>query len=322
MKLGVFTVLFQQLPFEDMLDRVQSLGLEAVEIGAGNYPGDAHCKPAELLADRERANAYRRAVERRGLIISALSCHGNPLHPNPEVARGFHETYVRTVELAERLEVPVVNVFSGCPGDHEGAKYPNWPVVPWPHEFQEVFEWQWREKVIPYWKEWGDFAARHRVKLAFELHGGFSVYNPDTLLRLRDAVGEVVGANFDPSHMYWQGIDPVLAIRHLGARGAIHHFHAKDTYLDPVNHPINGVLDMTRYSNLPRRSWIFRTVGYGHDLKHWADVVSALRTAGYDYAISIEHEDALMSIDEGFAKAVANLKQVLVSQPAPRAWWD
>lgn len=322
MKLGVFTVLFAKLPFEAMLDHVQALGLDAVEIGTGNYPGDAHCQPAELLADSGKAQAFKQAVASRGLMISALSCHGNPLHPNREIARSAHDTYVKTIELAARLDVPVVNLFSGCPGDHEGAKYPNWPVAPWPLDYQEVFDWQWREKVIPYWKEWGAFAAQHGVKLAFEMHGGFSVYNPGTLLRLRDAVGEVVGANFDPSHMYWQGIDPVAAIRHLGAQGAIHHFHAKDTYMDPVNLPINGVLDMTRYSSIPQRSWLFRTVGYGHDLKHWADIVSALRTVGYDYVLSIEHEDALMSIDEGFRKAVSNLKQVLVTEPVAEPWWD
>lgn len=322
MKLGLFTVLFADLPYTDMLDHVRDLGLEAVEIGTGNYPGQAHCRPEELLADPGLARTFKREAESRGLMISALSCHGNPLHPNREIAQSAHDTYVKTVELAARLEVPVVNLFSGCPGDHEGAKYPNWPVAPWPLDYQEVFDWQWREKVIPYWKEWGAFAARNGVKLGFELHGGFSVYNPATLLRLREAVGEVVGANLDPSHLYWQGIDPVAAIRHLGAQEAIYHFHAKDTYMDPVNAPINGVLDMTRYSDIAHRSWIFRSVGYGHGVKHWADIVSALRTVGYDYVVSIEHEDALMSIDEGLRKAVANLKQVLMREPAPTPWWD
>jgi sugar phosphate isomerase/epimerase len=321
MKLGLFTVLFGALPFEEMLDQVQSLGLDAVEIGTGNYPGDAHCQPAQLLADDAKLTAFKHAVDSRGLMISALSCHGNPLHPDRAIAGGYHETYVKTIALAERLEVPVVNLFSGCPGDHDGAKYPNWPVSPWPNDYQEVFDWQWREKVIPYWKEWGAFAERHGVKLAFEMHGGFSVHNPGTLLKLRDAVGEVVGANFDPSHMYWQGIDAVAAIRHLGAAGALHHFHAKDTATDPVHGPINGVLDMTSHADWNRRAWLFRTVGYGHDLKHWADIVSALRTVGYDYVMSIEHEDSLMSVDEGIRKAVANLRQVIIADAPPKPWW-
>lgn len=321
MKLGVFAVLFQEKPFEEMLDHVKALGLEAVEIGTANYPGDAHCKPSVLLEDDAAANAFKKAIESRGLMISGLSCHGNPLHPNQEIARGFHEGFVKTVKLAAKLGVPVVNCFSGCPGDHEGAKYPNWPIAPWPNDFQAVFDWQWSQKIIPYWKEWGTFAANHGVKLAFEMHGGFSVYNPDTLMKLRNAVGEVIGANFDPSHMYWQGIDPVAAIRYLGANGAIHHFHAKDTAIDPKNCGINGVLDMTSYADIANRSWVFRTVGYGHDLKHWADIVSALRIVGYDHVMSIEHEDGLMSIDEGFKKAVANLKQVMIAEAPPKAWW-
>ncbi|WP_018132135.1 sugar phosphate isomerase/epimerase family protein [Effusibacillus pohliae] len=321
MKLGVFTVLFQNMPFEEMLDHVKAHGLDAVEIGTGNYPGDAHCKPDVLLEDADARRKWKKAIEDRGLMISALSCHGNPLHPNKEIAKGFHETYVKTVKLAQLLEVPVVNVFSGCPGDHEGAKYPNWPVSAWPHDYTEVLEWQWREKVIPYWREWGSFAAQHGVKLAFEMHGGFSVHSPATLLRLRDAVGEVIGANFDPSHMYWQGIDPIQAIRVLGKVNAIHHFHAKDTAIDTSNVNMHGLLDTQSFTRVQNRSWMFRTVGYGHDLKHWADIVSALRLVGYDYVLSIEHEDALMSVEEGFSKGVANLKQVILRDPVAEAWW-
>jgi Sugar phosphate isomerases/epimerases len=320
-KLGVFTVLFRDMPFEAMLDFVKAHGIEAVEIGAGGYPGKDHCDPAVLLADEAKRKAFKKAVEERGLLISALSVHGNPLHPQKEVAQRFHDDFVQTVLLAEQLEVPVVNVFSGCPGDHEGAKYPNWPVMAWPHDFQEVLEWQWREKIIPYWKEWGKFAADHHVKLAFELHGGFSVHSPDTLLKLREAVGEVIGANLDPSHLFWQGIDPVQAIRILGSAGAIFHVHAKDTGIDWGNAARNGLLDARPFTDLANRSWIFRTVGFGHDLKVWRDIVSALRLVGYDYVLSIEHEDALMSPQEGFRKAVANLKQVIMEEPVGDIWW-
>ena len=74
-------------------------------------------------------------------------------------------TLFKTVELAEKLEVPVVNTFSGCPGDHEDAKYPNWPVAPWPNDFQEILKWQWENKVIPYWTGVGKFAADRNVKV-------------------------------------------------------------------------------------------------------------------------------------------------------------
>jgi sugar phosphate isomerase/epimerase len=321
MKLGVFTVLFSEKPFEEMLDYVKEAGLDAVEIGTGGYPGTAHCDPDLLLEDEGKLRAFKKAVEDRGLTISGLSCHGNPLTPDTAFAKASHDTFVKTVQLAEKLEVPVVNCFSGTPGDHDGAKYPNWPVAPWPNEFREVLKWQWQEKIIPYWKEWGRYAADHHVKIALELHGGFSVHTPGTLLKLREAVGEVIGANLDPSHLWWQGIDPVAAIKILGRAGAIHHFHAKDTYLDQDQINMHGLTDMTSYADLQERAWIFRTVGYGHDMKVWTDMISALRMTGYDYVVSIEHEDALLSIEEGFHKAVQNLKPIIMKEELTDMWW-
>ncbi|WP_054956603.1 sugar phosphate isomerase/epimerase family protein [Paenibacillus dakarensis] len=321
MKLGVFMVLLGGRKLEDALDYVVSKGLKAVEIGTGGFPGNAHCNPTELLESETALKNFKQAIESRGLIISALSCHGNPLHPQKQIAQEYHDTFVKTVELAEKLEVPVVNTFSGCPGDHENAKYPNWPVAPWPNDFQEILTWQWDNKVIPYWTEWGKFAADHNVKIGLELHGGFSVHTPATLLRLREAAGDVIGANLDPSHMWWQGIDPVQAIQILGRAGAIHHFHAKDTVIDPVNVNKYGLTDMQPYTNMMDRAWQFRSVGYGHDLKAWADMMSALRLVGYDYVVSIEHEDGLMSVEEGFSKAVQNLQQVLIEEPLGDMWW-
>ncbi|MNZ48956.1 Xylose isomerase-like TIM barrel [compost metagenome] len=321
MKLGVFLVLFGGRPFEEALDLVAAQGLKAVEIGTGACPGNAHCNPDVLLENKAAREEFKKAVESRGLIISALSCHGNPLHPQKAIAKEFHDTYVKTVQLAELLDVPVVNTFSGCPGDHEDAKYPNWPVAPWPNDYQEILAWQWENKIIPYWTEWGKYAADHNVKIGLELHGGFSVHTPATLLRLREAAGEVIGANLDPSHMWWQGIDPVQAINILGRAGAIHHFHAKDTTIDPVNVNRYGITDMQPYTQMLDRAWQFRTVGYGHDMKTWADIISALRLHGYDYAVSIEHEDGLMSIEEGFTKAVRNLQQILFEDSAADMWW-
>jgi len=321
MKLGVFMVLFGDRSFEEALDMAASRGLKAVEIGTGGNPGKAHCNPDLLLENKAAREQFKKAVESRGLMISALSCHGNPLHPQKALAQQDHDDFVKTVQLAELLEVPVVNTFSGCPGDHEDAKYPNWPVAPWPNDYQEVLKWQWENKVIPYWKEWGAYAEKHHVKIGLELHGGFSVHTPGTLLRLREAVGEVIGANLDPSHMWWQGIDPVQAVAILGKAGAIHHFHAKDTTIDPINVNMHGITDMQSYTLMQDRAWQFRTVGYGHDMKTWADIISALRLHGYDYAVSIEHEDGLMSVDEGFTKAVRNLQQVIMEDSAAEMWW-
>ncbi len=322
MKLGVFNPLFQGMTFEAMLDRVVAEGLEAVEIGTGNYPGNAHCDPVQLLQDSGKRKAFVDAIARRNLVISGLSCQGNPLHPQAEVARRSHETFERTVELASKIGVDCVIVFSGCPGDSDGAKYPNWVVSPWPPDYQELIDWQWKEKVIPYWREAASIARRHGVrKIAFEMHPGFVVYNPRTLLKLREAVGEEIGANFDPSHLFWQGVDQVAAIKALGRAGALFHFHAKDTALDPQNMAVNGVLDPLPLTDLPNRSWLFRTVGYGHDESEWRNIISALRLVGYDGVLSIEHEDALASVDEGFRKAVAFLKHCMLAEPAAEAWW-
>lgn len=319
MKVGVFTVAFGSMPLEEALDYVKSVGVEAVEIGTGNYPGNAHCDPDKLLASEDERKKLFKAVESRGLVISALSCHGNPLHPDKEFAKANHEVHRKTVELAQKLGVERVINFSGCPGDSPNAKYPNWVTCAWPPDFAEIVKWQWEEVVIPYWKEEAKFAKDHGVKICFEMHPGFVVYNPETLLKLRDACGDALGANFDPSHLFWQGIDPVYAIRKLG--DAIYHVHAKDCKIDPINTQTNGVLDTKRYTDEINRSWIFRTIGYGHDAQTWKDLVSNLRLVGYDWVLSIEHEDSLMSQNEGFEKAVAFLKDVVISQKPGEAFW-
>jgi sugar phosphate isomerase/epimerase len=321
MKLGVFTVLFSQSNFEEMLDIVQKAGVQAVEIGTGCYPGNAHCNLNQLLESEELRNEYLEKVQSRGLQISAFSCHGNPISPEKAFANESHETLMKTIKLASLMNVPVVNCFSGTAGDHEDAKFPNWPVTPWPNEYGDVLKWQWEEKLIPYWKEVGKYAQDHNVKIGLELHGGFLVHTPYTLLKLREATCEAIGANLDPSHLWWQGIDPVAAIKILGKENAIHHFHAKDTYIDQENVNMYGLTDMQPYGEVQTRAWTFRSVGCGHSIQEWSDMISALRTYGYDYVVSIEHEDPLMSIEEGFQRAVTNLKSVIISEKPTAAWW-
>jgi sugar phosphate isomerase/epimerase len=320
-KLGVFTVLFSQSNFEEMLDIVQKAGVNAVEIGTGCYPGNAHCNLDELLASEELRKGYLGKVEERNLQISAFSCHGNPISPDKAFAAESHETLVKTIKLASLMNVPVVNCFSGTAGDHEDAKYPNWPVTPWPNEYGDVLKWQWEEKLIPYWKEVGQLAQDHQVKIGLELHGGFLVHTPYTLLKLREATCDAIGANLDPSHLWWQGIDPVAAIKILGKANAINHFHAKDTYIDQDNVNMYGLTDMQPYGEVQTRAWTFRSVGCGHSIQEWSDMISALRTYGYDYVVSIEHEDPIMSIEEGFERAVTNLKSVIIEQKPSAAWW-
>ena len=320
MKLGVFTCVCGDKPLEEALKYFSEKGIEMVEIGCGGYPGKSHADPEVLLADDKKLEEFKALIKKYNLEISALSCHGNPVHPNKEIAAEFDKTIKNTILLAEKLGVEVINTFSGCPGDCDTAKYPNWVTCPWPNDFGEILEYQWNEVLIPYWKETVKFAKAHNVhKIAFEMHPGFAVYNTETLLRMREAVGPEIGANFDPSHLIWQGIDPVASIRKLG--DAIFHFHAKDTKIDKYNNAVNGVLDTKPYGDEINRSWIFRSVGYGNDYCYWKDIISNLRMVGYDYAISIEHEDSLMSQDEGLTKAVTFLQEVLVKQGLSEIWW-
>lgn len=320
MRLGVFTPVFGALTFPEMVEAVRALRhVSAVELGTGGWPGRAHIDPETLLACEDRAKEYRQRLDDAGLTISALSCHGNPLHPNAAKAAAADATFRTTVRLAERLGVGVVVTFSGCPGDGPDAARPNWVTTPWPPEFLEILDWQWMSRAIPYWREAEVFARDHGVKVALEPHPGFLVYNVETALRLREATGPHLGVNFDPSHFYWQGMDPVTTIRALGA--AIFHVHAKDVALDAANIAVNGVLDVKSYHRLAERSWLFRTVGWGHDELAWKRIVSALRLAGYDHVMSIEHEDALASIDEGLRSAVGLLHRVLLTEPPVEAWW-
>ena len=320
MKLGVFTALFGQQSLDEALDYIKKVGVEVVELGTGNYLGGSHCNPDELLANDKKLKTFKRKLEDRGMEISALSCHGNPLHPQKAMAKEHKEVQRKTILLAEKLGIERVLTFSGCPGDTDGAKHPNWVTCPWPDDFSQIVKWQWEEKVIPYWQEEVKFAREHGVnKICLEMHPGVVVYNTETLLKLRDAAGEVIGANFDPSHLFWQGIDPIASIRKLGK--AIYHVHAKDTRIDSINTSVNGVLDTKPYAEELNRSWIFRTVGYGHDYKFWKDLVSNLRMVGYDDVLSIEHEDSLMSVNEGFTKAVSFLKEILLSEEPGQMWW-
>ncbi|MBQ3064433.1 MAG: sugar phosphate isomerase/epimerase [Clostridia bacterium] len=321
MKLSVLANLYGAKPLDETLALLSALGVTTVEIGAGGYPGKAHCDPAALLADAKKYDEFAATFAKYGVTICALAVHGNALHPDKAVAAQFDTDFRNAVLLAEKLGVDTVITFSGCPGDSEGSKYPNWVTCPWPEDFLQVLDWQWNEKLIPYWREAGAFAVAHKVPhIAFEMHPGFCVYNPETLLRLRAAVGDVIGANLDPSHLIWQGIDPVAAIRALA--GAIYHVHAKDTKVDRYNTAVNGVLDTKHYGDELHRSWIFRTVGYGNGEGYWRDLVSNLRLVGYDRVLSIEHEDSLMTIDEGLAKAVAFLKDIIIREekPTTMAW--
>lgn len=320
MKVGVLTLLFGGKPLEETLDYVQSLGVETVEFGAGAYVKSGHFATAELLNDDVALRRFKNGIRQRNLRISALSCHGNPLHPNRQIAKDHHEDFVKTCQLAKKLDVGQVNTLSGCPASDPKAELPNWITCPFPAEdFLRPLEWQWTEKVVPYWKDAAQIASSNGVRVGLEMVPNNVVYNVETLLRLREAVGETIGANLDPSHLFWQGADICTVIRKLGE--AIYHFHAKDSGLHGDVVAVNGVIDAKPLTDELKRSWIFRTVGYGHDELTWNNIVSHLRMAGYDGALSIEHEDSLMSGDEGLRKAIGFLQKILIREKPGIAYW-
>lgn len=318
MRVGVFTPLLSQLPLAAVLAKLKSLNITTVELGTGNYPGDAHCK-LSMIEDAAALLEFQKVLADHGVSISALSCHGNALHPIQIRASHDREVSLRTIALAEKLGVTTVVDFSGCPGDSPNASAPNWVTCPWPPDYLDVLEWQWNEVVTPYWIEHARFAADHGVKIAIEMHPGFVVYNPETMLKLRAIAGPNVGCNYDPSHLFWQNIDPIAAIRILG--DAIFHVHAKDTQFYPANLTRTGVLDTRPYTDERLRGWIFRTCGYGHGAEWWKEFVSTLRMFGYDDALSIEHEDSLLSPEEGLAKAAHFLNEIVIRDQPSAAWW-
>ncbi|HEX5235028.1 MAG TPA: sugar phosphate isomerase/epimerase [Silvibacterium sp.] len=318
MRVGVFTPLLSQLPLPTVLGKLKGLQIETVELGTGNFPGDAHCK-LSMLDDEKSLTEFRRVLTDHGISISALSCHGNPLHPDAVRARHDAEVNRQTILLAEKLGVPTIVDFSGCPGDSPSAKLPNWVTCPWPPDFLKVLDWQWSEVVAPYWIERAKFAADHGVRIAVEMHPGFVVYSPETMLKLRSIAGPAIGCNYDPSHMFWQNIDPIAAIRLLG--DAIFHVHAKDTQIYSANLSLTGVLDTKPYTDERNRGWIFRTCGYGHGAEWWKEFVSTLRMFGYDDVLSIEHEDSLLSAYEGLSKAAGFLNSVIIREQPGAAWW-
>jgi sugar phosphate isomerase/epimerase len=321
MKLGVMAAGLGGMGWEKALDYARQVGLEAIEIPVGAYPGKPFFDPEEALSDAGMQKRIKEDCRKRGLEIIGLAVHGNPVSPDPDLRAQHLKEHATAVRLAPKLGTDVVITFSGCPGGSPEDKMPNWVTCAWPPEYEKILTYQWDEVLIPFWTEKNREAADEGVKIAFEAHPGFCAYNPETLLRLRKACGPQLGANLDPSHFFWQGIDPIEAARAFGDEGCLFHVHGKDTGIDSLNTRLNGTLDAKPYGELDRRSWVFRTCGYGHGDEFWKPFVSMLRMKGYDGVISIEHEDSLMSVQEGFEKAVAYLKSVLIKEKAGEAWW-
>jgi len=320
MKLGCFTVVYADRSLEDALDALSDLGLDMVELGTGGFIPKSHCNPGELLADASKLKALKALIADRKLEISALSCHGNVVHPDKEISQQHIRDFKETAQLCGELGVDRIVGFAGCPGDSETARCPNWVTCSWPDYYAELLKWQWEEKLIPTWKDLAKHANKYGVdKISLEMHPGDAVFNPERLLKLREAVGPSIGSNFDPSHLFWQGMDPCLAAREL--RECIFHVHAKDSAVEKGVAERFGVLE-TKDLSAEGRGWNFKTVGYGHGEEFWKTFIWTLKEVGYDYVVSIEHEDHQMSLEEGLRKAAQLLDTVLIREAPAALWFD
>ena len=310
--IGVFDPVFEKLPLDAMIEKISAMGIEAVEIGTGGYPGSPHCPVQELLEDSGKLRAWRKKFADRNIQVATLSCHGNPLHPDAKRAQTEAETFRNTVLLAEKLDVKVIVGFSGCPAGGPNDSMPNWATARWPPEFAQVLDWQWKEKVIPYWKQAAKFAREHGIhQLAFEMIPNMVVYSPKTLLQLREAVGEEIGANCDLSHLFWQGCNAVEVIHLLGRQNALFHAHMKDTVMFENNVAKYGVLNFAPDDgDLSQASETFRAVGYGHSANTWKDIVKAYMDVNYQGILSIENEDPILPGEVGVERAAYVLKNV------------
>jgi len=308
MRIGMVTDSLAQLSLDELLQTAAELGIEMLEFPCGNWSSAPHVNLDAMLDSESVRAEFLAKLRGHGVSLSALNCSGNPLHPG-ELGRRHQEVTAKTIRLAAMLGVGRVVMMSGCPGG-PGDANANWVTTAWPPEAARVLEWQWDQVLIPYWK--GLVAAANAAgvgRLCLELHGQQNVYNVETLLRLRDEVGPVVGANFDPSHLFWMGADPLTAIRALGP--ALYHVHAKDTRVDPATASVNSLIDTKKMDRLLERSWSYVTLGYGHDVLWWREFCSLLRLVGYDDVLSIEHEDLLLPPIEGVRRSVELLRSAV-----------
>ncbi|HUN46148.1 MAG TPA: sugar phosphate isomerase/epimerase [Stellaceae bacterium] len=308
MKIGMITDSLGELPLDRLLDTAAELGIERLEFAGGNWSRAPHLQLDRLLESAPERRGFLAGLADRGIALSALNCSGNPLHPGEHGAR-HREVTRKTIRLASLLGVERVVMMSGCPGG-PGDANANWVTTGWPPEMQTILRYQWEEVLIPYWRDLVAHANGLGIgKLCLELHGHQNVYSVETFRRLRDAVGETVGVNFDPSHLLWMGADPLAAIAALD--GAIYHVHAKDTRVDPAIAGLNGRIEFKPSEQARARAWNYVTLGEGQGEAWWRDFCAALRRVGYDDVLSIEHEDVSMTPLEGVRRSVALLRRVI-----------
>jgi sugar phosphate isomerase/epimerase len=272
--------------------------IQDLEIGVGGYSGAPHCDLDELLNRSDARRKWQAVAGNAGLGISALNVSGNPLHPNPDIARRHDSDLRQAIRLSAMLGVNRVVAMSGCPGAGASDRSaPHFSAGGWLPDLEQIAEWQWRERVAPYWIEMSAFARGEHPELmiCFELHPGTFVFNFETFSRLRQ-LGSNLGVNLDPSHFFWQSMDPLAIVQAVGDR--IGHVHGKDTTIHQQRLALNGFLD-NRWPNPPgEMPWNFATVGRGHDTEWWGRFVGMLHDHDFSGTISIEYEDPFVPVEE------------------------
>ena len=308
MKMSLVTDILGYLPFEGMLDTVSGLGFEALELGCGNWSKAPHLQLDDLLGSEAARTSFKDAIARRGLEVAALNCSGNQLHPG-ESGRRHAAVVEKTFRLAEKLGVDRVVMMSGLPAGGPKDEVPNWITHVILPEDEAALDYQWNECLIPYFRKAADLAKDCGIKVAIENLGHTLIHNPANMLRLREHVDPVIGMNFDPSHHFWMGGDPIAAVRHLG--DAIHYMHAKDVRLERTLVEANGLIDVYRMDEIARRSWNYVALGHGHDVQYWKEFFAVAKFVGYDGPVSLEMEDMGMEPLTGVKKSIQTLKLAL-----------
>tara|TARA_E500000331_G_C17214482_1_gene695261 strand:- start:288 stop:1247 length:960 start_codon:yes stop_codon:yes gene_type:complete len=307
MKLGFVSDSLSGMLFQEMLDHATRMGVSGIEVNTGGWSTAPHFNLALMKQSAEARKSFLKAFNERELEVISLNANGNPLHPT-DPAQG--ECLRDTIRVAGEMGIKTVCTMSGLPAGNETDTMPNWIVSSWPPETQEILNYQWEEVLFPFWTEIVALAKENGVeRIALELHGNQCVYNVPTLLKLRKVVGSIVGANLDPSHLFWMGADPLVATEALGE--AVFHVHAKDTLLNGPVQAINSLLENGSLMDIPARSWSYITLGFGHGEEWWRQFCYRLKMAGYDGWLSIEHEDVLLNSLEGLEKSVALLQAVM-----------
>lgn len=319
MQLGIVLVAFLDRSWEEALDATVEYGIKSIEPCSGGHIPKVHYDPRILISDAASRESFVSSIESRGLSVSALACHGNPLHPDRTRRENAHEDFVASCKLASLIGVDRVDVLSGCPAGGPHDRAPNWIINAIYPDFKNAYDWQWNESLLPYWRQAVRIADDHGVKICIEPHGGDMVYDTDTFLRLRNEVGPTIKATIDPSHLFWLGIDPVRMITELG--DAVAFVHVKDVVFRAYDVARTGLLPSCDYDDWRRRSWTYCAVGYGHDELFWKTFVMALRSAGYDDVLAIEIEDSELTKADALRKSIQTMRQVMPIDPAPEANW-